>query len=230
MDDIDLLLGNNKRWSQAMQQHDPAFFSRLAGQQSPRYLWIGCSDSRVPANEIVGLAPGEVFVHRNIANLVVHTDLNCLSVIQYAIEVLKVRHVMVVGHYGCGGVQAALRELRVGLADYWLRHLEDLRHIHGRRLALEPVEADQVNRLCEINVIEQVCNVSRLELVRSAWQRGQPVSVHGLIYGLHDGVLRNLGASMHGPVDLVAWRKAALRSLSSRPAPPRTARTYSSST
>ncbi|RRS02689.1 carbonate dehydratase [Aquabacterium soli] len=213
MDDIDLLLGNNKRWSQAMQQQDPAFFSRLAGQQTPRYLWIGCSDSRVPANEIVGLAPGEVFVHRNIANLIVHTDLNCLSVIQYAIDVLKVQHVMVVGHYGCGGVQAALRELRVGLADYWLRYLEDIRHIHGRRLALEPDETSQANRLAEINVIEQVCNFSRLEVVRSAWQRGQPVSVHGLIYGLHDGVLRNLGASMHGPLDLVAWRKAALTTL-----------------
>ncbi len=217
MDDIEGLLLNNRHWSERMQQNDPAFFSRLADQQTPRFLWIGCSDSRVPANEIIGLAPGEVFVHRNIANLVVHTDLNCLSVIQFAVDVLKVRHVMVVGHYGCGGVMAALRGQRVGLADYWLRHIEDLSQVHGKRLQAQATEKAQADRLCEINVIEQVCNVSRLEPVRSAWSRGQALSVHGLIYGLKDGLLNNLGATMNGPVDLVEWRRLALKGLWSTP-------------
>lgn len=213
MDDIEQLLGNNRAWSDRMRDRDPAFFSRLVGQQTPKYLWIGCSDSRVPANEIVGLAPGEIFVHRNIANLVVHTDLNCLSVIQYAVDVLQVQHIMVVGHYGCGGVLAALRGQRVGLADYWLRHIEDMRHVHARRLALSLPETERADRLCEINVVEQVCNVSRLEAVRTAWARGQPVQVHGMIYGIGDGILHPLGATVGGAVDLVAWRRAALTRL-----------------
>lgn len=223
MDDIAQLIGNNKAWSRRMQHEDPAFFSRLAEQQTPRYLWIGCSDSRVPANEIVGLLPGEVFVHRNIANLVIHTDLNCLSVIQYAVDALRVRHLMVVGHYGCGGVQAVLDERRIGLADHWLHHVEDTRQIHARRLNAVASDKERADRLCEVNVIEQVCNVSRLETVRAAWERGQPLTVHGLIYGVHDGLLRNLGATIAGKVDMVAWRQAALRSLWQKPSPRGTA-------
>jgi carbonic anhydrase len=196
-----------------MREKDADFFKRLADQQSPKYLWIGCSDSRVPANEIIGLDPGEVFVHRNVANLVLHTDMNCLSVIQFAVDVLKVRHVMVVGHYGCGGIQAVLDKKELGLVDGWLRHVEDLRYIHAKRIDSLADPRQRSDRLCELNVIEQVVQVSRLPSVLQAWRRGQPLSVHGLIYGVHDGMLRNLGSTISGDVDRPAWRKAALQTL-----------------
>ena len=217
--DMAQLLANNREWSRRMQEADPDFFRRLSSQQAPRYLWIGCSDSRVPANEILGLPPGEVFVHRNVANLVVHTDLNCLSAIQYAVDVLQVRHVMVVGHYGCGGVIAALQQRRVGLADHWIHHIENVRHVHARRIDALGAAQDQVNRLCEINVIEQVGHVARLPMVQSAWARGQALSVHGLVYGVHDGLLRHLGATVTGQADVIAWRKAALAELWRHPPP-----------
>ena len=218
-DDMAQLLANNREWSRRMQVADPDFFRRLSSQQAPRYLWIGCSDSRVPANEILGLPPGEVFVHRNVANLVVHTDLNCLSAIQYAVDVLQVRHVMVVGHYGCGGVIAALQQRRVGLADHWIHHIENVRHVHARRIDALAAQDDQVNRLCEINVIEQVGHVARLPMVQAAWARGQALSVHGLVYGVHDGLLRHLGATVTGQADVIAWRKAALAELWRHPPP-----------
>jgi carbonic anhydrase len=217
MDDVERLISNNRAWSRRMQAEDPGFFSRLSERQLPRFLWIGCSDSRVPANEIVGLLPGDVFVHRNVANLVVHTDMNCLSVIQYAVDALQVRHVMVVGHYGCGGIQAVLERRVIGLADNWLRHAEDVRHVHARRLDALASDKERADRLCEINVIEQVCNVSRLPTVQSAWSRGQALTLHGFIYGLHDGLLRNLGATIGGPVDMVARRRSALSGLWRRP-------------
>jgi len=217
MDELDLLFENNRAWSKRMRDHDARFFSRLAEQQVPRYLWIGCADSRVPANEIIGLQPGEVFVHRNVANLVVHTDLNCLSVIQYAVDVLRVRHVMIVGHYGCGGIQAVLEQRKLGLVDNWLQHVENVRYVHARRLDALPDARQRADRLCEINVIEQVGQVSRLPTVREAWQRDQPLALHGLIYGVHDGLLRNLGATLSGPSDLISWRAAALRALWQRP-------------
>jgi carbonic anhydrase len=217
MDDIERLISNNSEWSHRMQAEDPEFFSRLAEQQAPRYLWIGCSDSRVPANEIVGLQPGEIFVHRNVANLVIHTDLNCLSVIQYAVDALQVRHLMVVGHYGCGGIQAVLQGRRVGLADNWLHHVEDIRHVHARRLDALSSEKERTDRLCELNVIEQICHVSRLQTVRDAWARGQPLSVHGFVYGVHDGLLRNLGATISGSIEIAGWRRSAVGMLWSRP-------------
>ncbi len=215
--DMDLLLQNNREWASRVRQADPEFFRRLSRQQAPRYLWIGCSDSRVPANEILGLPPGEVFVHRNVANLVVHTDLNCLSAIQYAVDVLEVRHVMVVGHYGCGGVIAAMEQRHVGLANHWIHHVENVRHVHARRIDALPGFEDRVNRLCEINVIEQVGHVARLPVIQAAWQRSQVLKVHGLVYGVHDGVLRHLGATVTGREDVIAWRKAALAGLWRRP-------------
>jgi carbonic anhydrase len=211
MDDIKLLFSNNRAWSQRMREQDSTFFSRLAEQQAPRYLWIGCSDSRVPANEIVGLLPGEVFVHRNVANLVVHTDLNCLSVVQYAVDVLKVRHLMVVGHYGCGGMKAVIEQRTLGLVDNWLQHVADVCHIHSRRLDALADESERADRLCEINVIEQVGHVSCLPCVREAWRRGQPLELHGMVYGVQDGLLRNLCPRICGPVDLRAWRRTSLR-------------------
>jgi carbonic anhydrase len=186
------LFENNRAWADRIRAEDPAFFGKLSHLQAPEYLWIGCSDSRVPANEITGLLPGEVFVHRNIANVVVHTDLNCLSVIQFAVDVLKVRHIMVVGHYGCGGVIAALRNQRLGLIDNWLRHVQDVRDKH-RVLLDNAGELLQANRLCELNVLEQVVNVAETTVVRDAWTRGQPLTVHGWIYGLEDGLLRDVG-------------------------------------
>ena len=193
---LDGLFSNNRAWAHQRATVDPEFFSRLARQQSPRYLWIGCSDSRVPANEILGLDPGEVFVHRNIANLVVHSDLNFLSVLQYAIEVLKVEHVMVVGHYGCGGVHAVAEKRSVGLADNWLRHLEDIANKHVGRLSNLESESRRSSRLVELNVIEQVANVCRTTIMRRAWYRGHRVEVHGLVYGLTDGLLRRIGVSV----------------------------------
>ena len=192
MKKLNELIARNREWAAKMTADDPEFFNRLSQQQSPKYLWIGCSDSRVPANEIVGLLPGELFVHRNVANVVVHTDLNCLSVIQYAVEVLKVEHIIVCGHYGCGGVKAALLNSKHGLIDNWLRHVQDVRHEHDELLAAMPNDEERFTRLCELNVIEQVLNVSRTTIVQGAWERGQELSVHGLIYGLEDGLLREL--------------------------------------
>jgi carbonic anhydrase len=190
------LFANNRAWAARRREQDPEFFSRLVSQQSPEYLWIGCSDSRVPANEIVGLDPGELFVHRNIANLVVHTDLNCLSVLQFAVDVLKVRHVIVTGHYGCGGVRAALENARLGLSDNWLRHVQDVREQHEEILTALTDPAAKGNRLCELNVVEQVRHVCETTIVQDAWERKQSLAVHGLVYGLDDGRLRDLGTSV----------------------------------
>jgi carbonic anhydrase len=190
---LDELFRSNKAWADQIHRQDPEFFSKLSRQQSPAYLWIGCADSRVPANQIVGLMPGDVFVHRNLANMVVHTDLNCLSVMQFAVDILKVKHILVVGHYGCSGVQAALRRSRVGLADNWLRHVQDVHEKHEHTLATCSSEAVACDRLCELNVIEQLTHVARTTIVQDAWRRGQPLALHGWIYRLHDGVLRDLG-------------------------------------
>jgi carbonic anhydrase len=190
------LFDNNRAWAGRIRLQDPDFFVKLSRQQSPEYLWIGCSDSRVPANEIVGLLPGELFVHRNVANLVVHTDLNCLSVLQFAVDVLKVRHVIVCGHYGCSGVQAALRRDRIGLSDNWLRHVQDVWSKHERFLTEAGAESRAADKLCELNVIEQAANVCRTTIVRDAWERGQELAVHGWVYGLKDGLLRNLNATV----------------------------------
>jgi carbonic anhydrase len=198
------LLENNRAWSEEMTRSDPAFFRRLAEQQAPRYLWIGCSDSRVPANQIVGLLPGEMFVHRNVANLVVHTDLNCLSSLQFAVDVLRVEHVVVCGHYGCGGVLAALRGERLGLVDNWLRHVQDVAARHRARLAALATEGERHDRLCELNVVEQVLNVCRATVVREAWARGARLAVHGWIYGLGDGRLRDLGLCIASEPELEA--------------------------
>lgn len=186
------LFENNARWVDARTALDPDFFARLARQQTPEYLWIGCSDSRVPANEIIGLEPGEIFVHRNIANVVVHTDMNCLSVLQYAVEVLKVKHVIVCGHYGCGGVQAAMHSKSYGLIDNWLRNIKDIYTRHAVELDCIDDEKARSDRLCELNVMHQVANVCYTTIVQGAWQRNQPLSVHGWIYGLHNGRLRDL--------------------------------------
>ena len=190
------LLDRNREWAQRVRAEDPGFFKRLSSQQAPKYLWIGCSDSRVPANQIMGLAPGEVFVHRNIANVVVHTDLNCLSTIQFAVDVLKVEHVMVVGHYGCGGVHAALTGARLGLIDNWLRHVADVAQKHRDALAALDSESARHARLCELNVLEQAVNVCQTTIVQDAWQRGQDVSVHAWVYGLQDGQIGDLGLDM----------------------------------
>jgi carbonic anhydrase len=198
MTKLDHLFEHNRRWSKRMHEQDPEFFSKLAQQQSPDYLWIGCSDSRVPANQIVGLLPGELFVHRNVANVVVHTDLNCLSVMQFAVDVLKVKHIIVCGHYGCSGVRAALRRDRIGLSDNWLRHVQDVHQKHATLLAKSADETAAANRLCELNVIEQVSNVCQTTIARDAWERGQELSVHGWIYGIKDGLLRDLNASVSG--------------------------------
>jgi len=192
MSPIETLLAQNRKWAAETSARNPEFFSTLAEQQSPDYLWIGCSDSRVPANQIVGLIPGQIFVHRNVANVVVHTDLNCLSVLQFAIDVLQVKHILVVGHYGCGGVITALRGQRLGLIDNWLRHVQDVRQKHISLLEAVPGESDRANRLCELNVIEQVMNVCETTIVQDAWLRGQELSVHGLVYALNDGRIRDL--------------------------------------
>jgi carbonic anhydrase len=199
MSGIDDLLANNRAWADTVRRRDPAFFQRLARQQAPRYLWIGCSDSRVPANEIVGLLPGELFVHRNVANVVVHTDLNCLSVLQYAVDVLRVEHVIVCGHYGCGGVEAAWKGTPLGLIDNWLRHVQDVAERHRAALDAAMTDARRIDRLCELNVLEQVSHVCRTTIVQEAWRRRQPLVVHGWIYGLADGILRDLGLTVGGP-------------------------------
>jgi carbonic anhydrase len=192
MTELTELLRNNRDWADAVRREDPDFFERLSQQQAPKFLWIGCSDSRVPANQIMGLAPGEVFVHRNIANVMVHTDLNCMSVIQFAVDVLKVEHILVVGHYGCGGVLAALQGTRVGLADNWIRHVGDVAQKHAALLESVPA-AQRSERLCELNAIEQAENVCLSTVVQDAWSRGQALSVHGWVYSLHDGQVRELG-------------------------------------
>ena len=204
------LFDNNRAWAARMELQRPGFFSQLAQLQTPKYLWIGCSDSRVPANEITGLDPGEVFVHRNVANVVVHSDLNALSVIQFAVDHLKVEHIMVVGHYGCGGVLAALRGTRVGLADNWLRHVHDVKLRHRRRIEHLTV-AEQEDVLCEMNVIEQVGNVALSNVIQDAWSRGQKVAVHGWCYGLRDGLVKDLGVSMHGHEEVVNVFRNALK-------------------
>ena len=206
------LFDYNLAWSRRMRQVDPGFFEKLSTLQSPEYLWIGCSDSRVPANEIIGLLPGEVFVHRNVANVVVHTDLNCLSVIQFAVDVLKVKHIMVVGHYGCGGVKAALQRERVGLVDLWLRHVQDVHVKHLERVDLLPPEMRH-DRLCELNALEQVVNVCQTMVVQDAWKRGQRLTVHGWVYGLKDGLIRDLGINVSRREDLTGRYRAALDTL-----------------
>ncbi|HZT80158.1 MAG TPA: carbonate dehydratase [Gemmataceae bacterium] len=203
------LFANNRAWAAEMIRHDPEFFERLSRQQAPRYLWIGCSDSRVPANQIVGLLPGEMFVHRNVANVVVHTDLNCLSVIQFAVDVLHVEHIIVCGHYGCGGVLAALRDDRLGLIDNWLRHVQDVRRRHQAQLDVLGTEGERHSCLCELNVIEQVVNVSQTTIVRDAWGRGQALAVHGCVYGLRDGLLQDLGMCITKESELAACFETA---------------------
>jgi carbonic anhydrase len=208
--DLAELLASNKAWAAATEKREPGFFTRLARQQSPKYMWIGCADSRVPANEITGLDPGEVFVHRNVANLVVHSDLNALSTIQFAVEHIKVEHIMVVGHYGCAGVRAALRGTRVGLADNWLRHVQDVRMRHRKRIDHLP-PAEQEDILCEMNVIEQVGNVAMSTVLQDAWARKQNVAVHGWVYGLKDGLLKDLHVTMSQPDEVVSVFGAALK-------------------
>lgn len=211
------LFESNRNWATGVLARDPEFFSNLARQQRPGYLWIGCSDSRVPANEIVGLPPGELFVHRNIANVVVHTDLNCLSVMHFAVEILKVRHIIVTGHYGCSGVKAVLQRDRLGLSDNWLRHVNDVREKHSAMFETPYVQAADpaamLNRLCELNVIEQVLNVCQTTIVRDAWERSQELSVHGWIYGLNDGLLRDLNATITAPDEVLPTYTAALAGL-----------------
>lgn len=195
MDQIDHLFKNNRQWAEKINEEDPHFFQTLSEQQTPEYLWIGCSDSRVPANELLGMQPGEVFVHRNIANQVIHTDLNCLSVMQYAVEILKVKHIIVCGHYGCGGVQASLTDQSFGLIDNWLRHIKDVYRFHKEKLDAVPNQKEKENTLCELNVIEQVANVCNTTILRNAWAQEQNITVHGFIYNLQDGILKDLNVS-----------------------------------
>jgi carbonic anhydrase len=207
------LFEQNVAWAEAIKARDPEFFQKLSRQQSPEYLWIGCSDSRVPANEIIGLLPGEVFVHRNVANVVVHTDLNCLSVVQFAVDVLKVKHIMVVGHYGCGGIGKVISCERVGLADNWLRHVSDVQEKHQACLHRLPDDTARSSRLCELNVVEQVANLTSTTIVQDAWTRGQQLTVHGWIYGLRDGLLRDLKMSASSLDEAKASYQAAVAAL-----------------
>jgi carbonic anhydrase len=213
MGKLDHLFAQNKAWAAKITARDPEFFSKLSRQQSPEYLWIGCSDSRVPANEIVNLLPGEMFVHRNVANVVVHTDLNCLSAMQFAVDVLKVKHIIVCGHYGCSGVRAALRCDRIGLADNWLRHVQDVTEKHKGCLHAVAGETPRANLLCELNVIEQVSNVCLTTIVRDAWERAQELTVHSWIYGIKDGIMRNLGMSVAAPEEFEPQYRAALAAI-----------------
>jgi carbonic anhydrase len=193
---IDALFDKNREWAQSVKTSDPQFFEKLAAQQSPEYLWIGCSDSRVPANQIVGLMPGEVFVHRNVANMVVHTDFNCLTVLQYAVDVLHVKHIMVVGHYGCGGIIAAYENADNGLIDNWLRNIKDVQHRHRKKIEALATEGERLNLLCELNVKTQVAHVCHTTIVQNAWQRGQQLAVHGWVYSLQDGLLKDLDCTV----------------------------------
>ena len=192
------LFENNKKWAEKVRKSDPEFFLNLSRQQKPEYLWVGCSDSRVPANEIIGMLPGEVFVHRNIANLVIHTDLNCLSVIQYSVEVLKVKHIIVCGHYGCGGVQAAMDNRAHGLIDNWIRNIKDLYRVHQAQIDSLQNEKEKINLMCELNVVEQVANICHTAIVQNAWSSGQKLSVHGWIYSIEDGILKDLNVCATG--------------------------------
>jgi carbonic anhydrase len=210
MNAIDTLFHKNREWAERRVREDPQFFARLVAQQRPAYLWIGCSDSRVPANEIVGLLPGEMFVHRNVANLVVHTDLNCLSVVQFALDVLRVRDVIVCGHYGCGGVRAALSGERLGLIENWLAHVKDVALEHRNLIASVEGEEQRADRLCELNVLAQVASLSRTTVLRDAWARGQEIAVHGLVYRLSDGILRRVASQVRGPADLEPALSSAL--------------------
>jgi carbonic anhydrase len=197
------LFENNRKWAAQISQSDPSFFSKLAQQQNPEFLWIGCSDSRVPANEIIGLLPGELFVHRNVANLVIHSDMNCLSVLQYAVDILKIKHIIVCGHYGCGGVRAALETKPHGLIDNWLRLIRDLNQRQSGELSLFSNQEDRINRLCELNVVEQVKNVGNTTIVQEAWRKGQPVTIHGWIYGISDGLLKDMDVCVSSSDDLL---------------------------
>ncbi len=217
MGQLDRLLEKNQAWAAGIKAQDPQFFDRLSSQQAPEYLWIGCADSRVPANQIVDLMPGELFVHRNVANVVVHTDFNCLSVLQFAVEVLKVKHIMVVGHYGCGGVRAALLNEGSGLITNWLRHIQDVRDLHQPILDQVADVKDRVDRLCELNVVEQVDHVTQNSIVQDAWKRGQPLTVHGFVYALHDGVLRDMGLSISSNDEREPVKRRAIEELAARP-------------
>jgi carbonic anhydrase len=210
MKDLKRLLEQNRTWAEGITASDPEFFQSLAKQQNPRFLWIGCSDSRVPANQLIGMMPGEMFVHRNVANVVDHTDFNCLSVVQYAVDVLKVEHIIVCGHHSCGGVKAAMDNLQLGLIDNWLRHVQDVLHEHEDLLSKISDKDARLARLCELNVIEQVLNVGRTTIVQSAWQRGQELAIHGWIYGLEDGLLRDLGISIDNNEGLAATYQQAI--------------------
>ncbi|EMI18578.1 carbonate dehydratase [Rhodopirellula maiorica SM1] len=213
MHSLQQLFDNNREWSERVVQQDPSFFERLSQQQTPKYLWIGCADSRVPANQIVGLDPGELFVHRNVANLVVHSDLNCLSVMQFAIEVLKVEHVIVCGHYGCGGVAAALFHKELGLIENWLRYIQDVAIIHQEQLDAIEVPRERCDRLCELNVMEQVMNVCRTTIVRDAWRNGQKLAVHGWVYALNDGRLRDLEMNVSNTDEMILCYESTLGKL-----------------
>jgi len=198
MTTIQHLFDNNKKWAEKITKEDPGFFQSLSEQQSPKYLWIGCSDSRVPANSLLGMEPGEVFVHRNIANQVIHTDFNCLSVIQYAVDILQVKHIIICGHYGCGGIEASLDDESYGLTDNWLRHLEDVYRFHKEEMDKLTSKKDRINLLCELNVIEQVANICNTTTLINAWKREQDITIHGLVYNLHDGILKDLNVSANG--------------------------------
>lgn len=204
MDTLDNLFENNRRWAEEIKGEDPLFFEKLSSQQKPEFLWIGCSDSRVPSNQIIGLMPGEVFVHRNVANIVIHTDLNCQSVLQFAVDVLKIKHIMVVGHYGCGGVRAALEDRQHGLIDNWLRTLRDVYHAEREQFENLASEEERINLLCELNVKAQVANVCHSNIVQNAWARGQSLAVHGWIYGVRDGLLQDLNVTVDGPGQIPA--------------------------
>ncbi|MDQ3198105.1 MAG: carbonate dehydratase [Verrucomicrobiota bacterium] len=213
MSTLNHLFEQNKAWAERIRRQEPDFFLKLSRQQSPEYLWIGCADSRVPANEIVDLSPGELFVHRNVANIVVHTDLNCLSVMQFAVDLLKVKHIIVCGHYGCSGVQAALRRDRLGLSDNWIRHVQDVRQKHEARLARTSDDTEAARRLCELNVIEQVANVCQTTIALDAWDRGQDLTVHGWIYGLKDGLLRDLSITVGSADEMLSAYHGAIAAL-----------------
>jgi carbonic anhydrase len=204
---LDLLLQKNREWSENIRRRDPDFFPTLSRQQAPTYLWIGCSDSRVPANEICGLLPGEIFVHRNVANIVVHSDLNCLSVMQYAVDVLRIQHIIVCGHYGCGGVRAAMGTQKLGLIDNWLRHVQDVAMKYTDHLTCFSDEPSRIDRMCELNVIDQVINAAETTVVQAAWERNQPLAIHGWVYGLQDGLVRHLNISLSNAEELAAALK-----------------------
>ncbi|MBN8706490.1 MAG: carbonate dehydratase [Bacteroidetes bacterium] len=213
MSNLKHLFDNNRNWAKKIEENDPGFFKKLSRQQNPEYLWIGCSDSRVPANEIVDLLPGELFVHRNVANIVVHTDLNCLSVIQYAVDFLKVKHIIVCGHYSCGGVKEAFKNSRLGLIDNWLRHTQDVAQKHKLLLAKKTDQTQAIELLCELNVIEQVQNVCQTTIVQQAWERGQDLTVHGWIYGLNDGLIKDLNINIKTAEELDTVYDLAIKSL-----------------